>query len=380
MLDDGQAARHAVGDGDQIGRLVGQRVQELDQVAGLLVGQREARQLLVDGHAILRAAAFGVEIDHFFERVERAIVHVGRAQRDVAQARHLEGAHAVRRVDRLRLTEIGVFRVGVRHAEDVEGVVGEGRQRVALEAAGLRAAEYVEAAPLGGRQGVEIPGDVAVERRVLADQRALEGSNRAGDVLDGDAIAERLGKHCFVFGDGSELLNHLIHVRAHLVLGGQRHEHLIFQRLGAPVPEQTGGVGDVPQRRRIAAQILAVRPLRDLASVAEAEVRVMAGRTRQIVVSRQHRIVEQQPPQRRLIRIDGRQIGKRRLQAVDRLIGLARAAALLRQRNNRVFGGGQEGERRSQRARQQQGKREQVAPDRAFSRWTRRHFPVPERQ
>ena len=69
-------------------------------------------------------------------------------------------------------------------------------QRMALEAAGLRAAKHVEAAPLRRGQRVEIPGGVAVKRRVVADQRPLEGGNCAGDVGNRDPVANACSNIC----------------------------------------------------------------------------------------------------------------------------------------------------------------------------------------
>ena len=88
-------------------RLVGQRLQEGDEVGALRRRQREAahrcalvRVVATDapiGPVRDRASAGGVVIDGLFERGHAAVVHVRRGHGDVAQRRRLELADVLRR-------------------------------------------------------------------------------------------------------------------------------------------------------------------------------------------------------------------------------------------------------------------------------------------
>ena len=163
--------------------LVSQRVEEGQQIGPLLLVQFER----VDEHIDLReavgaAAAVAVEVNHLFQRAHGAVVHVGCRQGDVAQRRHLERAeHAVGHHAR----PAGIVAID---PDNAEGVGGERRRAVTLEAARRPAAEDGQAAALLGRKGVEVAGGVAVERAVVADERALEGGQGAGNGFGGDGV------------------------------------------------------------------------------------------------------------------------------------------------------------------------------------------------
>src|SRR5881409_2790818 len=202
------------------GELAGrERLHEGHQVVDLRLGEAEPLHAAVEVR--VRYAALVVVVHHVPERGERAVVHVGRRDGDVAEPGRLEGADVVRLLgdqEAPQLGEVGLdgelvdllhiarahgagglarqvdeVRLVRRDTDVVEFLVGEerahGRERVAVAAAALAVEETP--APLGGRADrLLVARDEAVEGRVAGVLRALEGGDRRRDVVVGRLVAE----------------------------------------------------------------------------------------------------------------------------------------------------------------------------------------------
>ena len=160
---------------------------------------------------------------------ERAIVHEGRLQGDVAQWRGAKGI-AVRRVTRdlfepevlvrARSVELHVAdgRHHLRHADHVlaevtEHLVRLPRDLVAPDAPS-RPEEEHGAAFLGVTERVRLPTSIPVDRRVRVDLRELELGERLPDVLEADGrpvanVGEHLREQSAVVGRRAEPPEHL---------------------------------------------------------------------------------------------------------------------------------------------------------------------------
>ncbi|MPN09518.1 hypothetical protein SDC9_156809 [bioreactor metagenome] len=140
------------------------------------------------------AAAGGVEVEHFFQGGDAAVMHVRRGDFHVAQAGGAEGAHVFGLLGQFVDAPVGfgegagaadVVEAGVverrvaQAAVGVDGLVVEAEAAVAVKAFGLFAKEQVHAACLGGRE-FRLALQVLVVAAVARQQRALEG----GDGLD----------------------------------------------------------------------------------------------------------------------------------------------------------------------------------------------------
>ena len=71
-----------------LGHVAGQRLEKLDQIRAVLGRKVERLDLLIQ--IWIGVAASGVKIDHVLERLQAAVMHVGRGERDIAQGRRLE--------------------------------------------------------------------------------------------------------------------------------------------------------------------------------------------------------------------------------------------------------------------------------------------------
>ena len=134
-----------------------------------------------------RPAAGSVKVQHLFERLEFAIVHVRRVQDDVAQRRHFKGVLVALAFGHVEAPEVRIIAVKIGNADDLEIAVGEGRHAVALEAARAPRAEEIKAAHLRRRQRRAVARRITVKGRVVGRQRALESGDCFGDVFKGDA-------------------------------------------------------------------------------------------------------------------------------------------------------------------------------------------------
>ena len=111
-------------------------------------------------------------------------MHVGAGVLDLAQGGGLERALVFLSLRDEVAAQVGV---GLVHADaDVlVRAVGEVEAEVATVAGGL-VEEDVHAAHLRGGQRLLVAGLVAVEGRVAREDRALEGGDGLGDVVDGE--------------------------------------------------------------------------------------------------------------------------------------------------------------------------------------------------
>ena len=102
----------------------------------------------------LRPAALVVEVDDVGERLQAAVVHVGRGERDLAQRRRLELGLVALVLRHVEAAEVLVrLRVGVpRDAGVVQLLVGEQRLEVAERAARLRPEDLQSLLLLGGER------------------------------------------------------------------------------------------------------------------------------------------------------------------------------------------------------------------------------------
>ncbi len=140
ILNDRSPGRHPLGNG-RFGRLIGQGVEEGDQVASLLLAEGELADLVVEVGQIETgplAGAGGVEVDHLLQRPEATVMHVGCGQRDIAQCRNLEGVPV--RFPAGNLAASGILRLTRqwRHTDHLEVGIGKGREPMACETAGLQ--------------------------------------------------------------------------------------------------------------------------------------------------------------------------------------------------------------------------------------------------
>ena len=107
-----------------------QRLHERDEVVDLLLGQVQrpdaAAEEVVDGIPFLRHPAVVVVDDHVPQRLQAAVVHVGRGDGHVAQRRRLEGAEVVEVAGDGEAAELG----GPLVAEHLHVHLGERRLRL----------------------------------------------------------------------------------------------------------------------------------------------------------------------------------------------------------------------------------------------------------
>ena len=126
----GQSRGDAGGDGGEVA-LIGEGVQEGDEVFALLVGHLEA---LDEGIyvflAVDTAAAIGVEVYHFGEGGFGTIVHIRGTEGDVAEGGDFECALLA------VVYDTSTAEVIAGEADDAEGVAGEGGGAVAFKTAG----------------------------------------------------------------------------------------------------------------------------------------------------------------------------------------------------------------------------------------------------
>ena len=127
-------------------------------------------------------------------------------------------------------------------------------------------------------QGTLVPGMEAVEGRVAAQHRALEGGDGRRHVVDAWLVAEGLHKGLLVGGHGAHYLHHrVVVVHAHLDRVDHRALGLLFERRGSPVPELELVEDGVQHGGTVARTLLAPDPLGDLLAVGEALRGVVAG-------------------------------------------------------------------------------------------------------
>ena len=156
-----------------------------------------------------------------------------------------------------------------RDADVVELVVAEGRLRAADAVARHAAPAAVEDGPAAPRARVDrlvVAGEVAVERRIEDDLRALVGGEGARQIVAVDGAPEHLLKRRLILGhlrhggDGGVEGGH-----AHLDRVGDRQLGLIFEVARAAVPELRVVVERVQHRRRVAVADLLLDADRGLA-------------------------------------------------------------------------------------------------------------------
>src|SRR5256886_5816228 len=312
----------------------GERLHEGHQVVDLRLGEAEPLHAAVEVR--VRHAALVVVVHHVPERGERAIVHVGRRDGDVAEPGRLEGADVVRLLGDQEAPQLGEVGLDgelvdllhiarahgagglarqvdevrlVRRDTDVVGfLVGEerahGRERVAVAAAALAVEETP--APLGGRADrLLVARDEAVEGRVAGVLRALEGGDRRRDVVVGRLVAEDAREGLAVLRQGAHLGDHLVgRFQAHFDRVQDGELRLLLERRRAPVPELRRVEHRVQHRRAVALRTLGGRghAVGHRLVVDEAARGVVAGGARHLVVNREALVVEQLVAERDLVR------------------------------------------------------------------------------
>jgi hypothetical protein len=254
-LHDGQPRRHTHGDFGR-GRFVGQREQERYQVCLLLWGEGELADFVVlQGHIKPQPASAApcIEVQHLLQRLEHAVVHVGRSERDIAQGGNFERAvgTAAAPALRFRLGDIGGSIFGVGYANHLEVAVGEHGDAVALVAARLGREEQLQSALLLRAERAAVARRVAVKARIETYQRALERRNRVSNILKGNRFAVRAPEGFVeqgaIFGDGFQLAHEFGRVGVHLFGRSDDHARLLFEVRGASVPELAVVIDSVPQ-------------------------------------------------------------------------------------------------------------------------------------
>ena len=142
-----------------------------------------------------------VVLDHFFQRLQAAVVHVRAGVGDLAQRRRLERALVLFLLGDHEAAQVGLRLV---HADADVGVlaVGEVDALVATVAAGVVREEDVHAALLALGQRLLVAGLEPVVGRVAGQDGPLERGDGLGDVVDGDLLrAEDLLEARAVAGD-----------------------------------------------------------------------------------------------------------------------------------------------------------------------------------
>src|SRR5436309_1039695 len=311
-----------------------ERLHEGHQVVDLDLGETEPLHAAVEVR--VRHTALVVVVHHVPERGERAVVHVGRGDGDVAEPGRLEGADVVRLlgdqeapelgevgldgelVDLLQVSraygggrlarQVDEVRLVRGDADVVELLVGEerahGREGVAAVAAALAVEEAP--APLRGRTDpLLVARDEAVEGRVPGVLRALEGGDRRRDVVVGRLVAEDAREGLAVLRQGAHLGDHLVgRFLAHLDRVQDGELRLLLERRRAPVPELRRVEHRVQHRRAVALRALGGRghAVGQRLVVDEAARGVVAGGARHLVVDREALVVEQLVAERDLVR------------------------------------------------------------------------------
>ena len=160
--------------------------------------------------------------------------------------------------------------VGRRKADVVEAVVGEVSSRYGSSSQLALVLNSDEAAlgVVGDR--LLVAGDPAVERRLGGDDGALEGGDRLGDVLRGDALAGEggLSNSVLIAGMALSRSSSIVHRHVHLARRLDRAERLLLERFGAAVPEEDLALGGVDDGGRAAAE-----PLHQMADAGRLAVR-----------------------------------------------------------------------------------------------------------
>src|SRR5438093_13412844 len=311
-----------------------ERLHEGHQVVDLRLGEAEPLHAAVEVR--VRHAALVVVIHHVPERGERAVVHVGRRDGDVAESGRLEGADVVRLLGDQEAPELGevgldgelvhLLQVSRAHgagrlarqvdevglvrgdADVVELLVGEERAHGREGVAGVAAALAVEEAPaaLGSRADrLLVARDETVEGRVPGVLGALEGGDRRGDVVVGRVVAEDAREGLAVLREGAHLGDHVVgRLLAHLDRVQDGELRLLLERRRAPVPELGRVEHRVEHRRAVALRALGGRghAVGHRLVVDEAARGVVAGGARHLVVDREALVVEQLVAERDLVR------------------------------------------------------------------------------
>src|SRR5579885_138882 len=289
--------------------LPGQRFQEGHQVRPLPRGQKVQRvDLFVPPRA--RCTAAHVELHHVGQRLQAAVMHVRRRQRDVAQRGRFERAAVRVHLGHRVPPQIGQLASAVdAYPQVVELVVREQRELlvdgVARRAVALvRLAENLQA-PDGRRtHGLLVAAEIIfVEGGIPADHRPLE----RGDaflyffVRDRTRPPRLLEFRC-VAGVRAEFLLHVGQRVRHLHRVLHRALRLLLQAGRPSVPELHGEIRRVEHRGGVACPRLSVYPVGDGFAGRKPGARTVARGARNRVVHRQLRVVVEPAAERDRLR------------------------------------------------------------------------------
>jgi hypothetical protein len=180
-------------------------------------------------------------------------------------------------------------------AHVARGAAARGAEEDRLALVLLRAVVGERGARVAGR------GDALVVGRAVGHDRAHVLGERPRDAIAVDGVvAERLLEQHRVVRLRLHPRHQLLEREAHLHLVLDRHEHLVLERVGALVPEEVAVLVEprVAEAHRVAAGEAAFEAGAELVGVGEAVGLGVAGRARDRLVGRQHRVEEQHAPER----------------------------------------------------------------------------------
>ena len=257
--------------GQQVGAVVGRQGDLVDEVVLVGVGAPVAG-MRAGGDV---AATGCIELQHFLQRRDAAVMHVGAGDFHIAQAGRAELAHVLEELGQFVDAPVGLgegagaadvveARVVERGLDDaaarVHDLVVEVEAAVAVEAFGLFAEEQVHAALLGRvqcRAALEVLVIFAVARK----NGALERRDGVDHIAPGDGRCLSrvgLGEARAIARVGSQpredfLLVVVVDAHLHRVRAEQRRLHLLFKRDQRGVgPGQRGVVDHVGQALGVA--------------------------------------------------------------------------------------------------------------------------------
>src|SRR3954452_2500304 len=267
-------------------RIVGECVQERDDVAGLFLGEVQLRRVLearIKKLAVLHSGT--IELYDVFKRGEPTVVHESPTHADVSQRRCFEAAVAgpgVRRDD----IEADV----VRKVTDLSGCrVAGGTSRGVVEE---------RSAGLLGRRPRRLAIQVGVVFRIVRNHRSLELRNRLGDEIRRNFRGAESGREQRWVESGlAEFGDDLGKRRAHFRGTLDRLQGLVFDRGGALVPKHSAAFveGDIRKSYRVPARELAIDSGAELVLVREAFRLLVARGAGGRVVVRETLIVKKGP-------------------------------------------------------------------------------------